>query len=77
MKKLLCILLLLSGCAYLQPKPVQDPTFRLETLTIVERSDGTTLQVQREFKRVTQAEFDLLSEAEKMAWNLLKRQVGL
>jgi hypothetical protein len=69
------IVLLLTGCATVTPQ--KDTTFMLEKLTIIERSDGTTLQVQREFKRVTQAEFDLLTEAERAAWKLLKKQVGL
>jgi hypothetical protein len=75
MRYLLCIILLLTGCATVTPQ--KDATFMLEKLTIIERSDGTTLQVQREFKRVSQAEFDLLTEAEKIAWKLLKKQVGL
>ncbi len=79
MKKIiLCLtIVLLTGCAYLQKKPPTDPTFSLQKVTITERSDGSTLQVQKEFQRVAKEEFDLLSEIEKAAWNLVKKQVGL
>ncbi len=79
MKKIILCLtfVLLTGCAYLQPKPPADPTFSLQKVTITERSDGTTLQVQKEFTRVSKEEFDLLSVMEKAAWNLVKKQLGL
>jgi hypothetical protein len=72
---MVAITALLFGCATVAPQ--KDATFRLEKLTVVERSDGTTAEVRREFKRVSQAEFDLLTEAEKIAWKLLKKQIGL
>jgi hypothetical protein len=68
------IVLLVAGCATL---PAKDPTFSLKKVTIIERSDGTTLQVHREFERVTEAEYEMLSEAEKILWKIIKKQVGL
>lgn len=72
--RIILLSVMVVGCAVL---PAKDPTFALKKVTIVERADGTTLQVQREFERVTEQEYELLSDIEKMAWKLLKRQVGL
>lgn len=71
---LFIVLCCLVGCVTL---PSKDPTFALKKVTIIERADGTTLQVQKEFDRVTEKEFNMLSDLEKAAWRLLKRQVGL
>ncbi len=73
MRRLLFIVLLVVGCAGAPVK--QDPTFALQEVTITEKwSDG---QIEKKFVRVTKKELDRLSEAEKILWQIIKKQVGL
>lgn len=78
LKRLLIIsLIVLSVSACATTKAAQDPLFSLKRVTIIERSDGMTEKVEKEFERVTKEEFNLLTEAEKVAWAILKKQLGL
>lgn len=75
MRRLLLIacVLLLVGCATTKPAP--DPKFALQEFTITEEwSDG---KVEKKFVRVSEEEWDLMTEIEKTSVKIILHQVGL